>query len=154
MVNYINVPVPEGLVPEVMALIATRSGAAAPVATKVKDSDEAPAGVESASAEWTEIELRKLWDESGKAMREALGLMVAHSGKAVSGDQIAKALGKKERGHTVAGMMGAFGRRLKHRHKGRWPFTARWNAVDAYWEYKMDASVAANLAKVIAAATK
>jgi len=145
MLNFINVPVPERLVGEVMALIAARWAGAANAADSIR-----PPGA-ATHADWGEVELRKLWGESGKPMRAALRLMTAHGGNPVSGDEIAKALGKKERGHTVSGMMGALGRRLKHRHNGRRPFSAKWNAAEASWEYTMPATVARALAKVIAA---
>jgi hypothetical protein len=93
--------------------------------------------------EWSEAELRKLWNESGKPMRKALALLAAHGGKPVPGDDIAKALGKTARGHTVAGMFGALGRRLKHRHKGHRPFSRTWNAALTRWEYTMPTEVAA-----------
>jgi hypothetical protein len=81
-------------------------------------------------------------------MRKTLSVPAASAGKPVTGDTLAKCLGHEEAGHTIAGMMGAFGRRLKHRHQGNWPFHAKYNAVAGKWEYTMPAEVAELLAKI------
>ena len=81
-------------------------------------------------------------------MRKVLAYIAARPGKNVAGDELAKVLGKTDRGHSIAGMMGAFGKRMKNRHGGRWPFEAKWNAVDARWEYCMPASIAAVISKL------
>jgi hypothetical protein len=78
-----------------------------------------------------------------------LGLLVASSGKHVTTLEIAKALGKKQSGHLIAGMLGAFGRRLKSRHKGRWPFSKKWDAVEKCWAYVMPSPLAESLSKIV-----
>lgn len=143
MTRYVNVPVPEHLVAQVMAFIVSLTSGTAGAASA------APSDQSEASEDWTQAELRQLWDASAEPMRIVLQLLAKRAGKPVSGDAIAQALGKKERGHTVAGMMGALGRRIKHRHRGRWPFSARRNAVAMQWEYVMPASVGSLLLKAI-----
>jgi hypothetical protein len=154
---YIQVPVPEYLLPVVLEYVAglMRSIPPEPPPAAVPGAPASPpkppVGRGDPSAEsWTEEELRKVWRDSGPAMRTTLELLAKHEGKPVSGDRIAAALGRKDRGHTVAGMMGAFGRRMKGRHGGRWPFTAEWNAANGYWEYLMDADTAERLLRVLA----
>jgi hypothetical protein len=69
--------------------------------------------------------------------------LAKQAGSVVPIADVAKAIGKGPGGHAVAGMMGAFGRRIKGRHKGKpTPFVATWNAVAGCWEYKMSPSIA------------
>jgi hypothetical protein len=139
---YVNVPVPEHLVPEVMALIVART-------TGGGTGSQATPEAQPATNDWSVAEVRKLWGESGAPVRQTLQLLAQNGGKPVGAQDIARMLGKSDRGHAVAGMMGALGRRLKHRHDGRWPFTAQWNAVEARWEYTMAMSVASTVESVV-----
>lgn len=159
MTTYISIPVPEHLVPDVMAFIVLKNatpvshsgGAAneaagvAPVVNAVlAEQSVAPTGARLI----TPAEVPKVWSDSGAQMRLVLGYLAKRPGQRVSGDELAqRALGKQDRGHTIAGMMGAVGRRLKHRHGGRWPLEATWNAADKRWEYCMPAELACEFAK-------
>jgi hypothetical protein len=123
MIQYVQVPVPQHLVPAVMALITQAGDEAAPSSSR-------PA--------WSERELRKLWNESADNIRRTLVLLASNSGSPVSGDTIAReVLGKEDKGHSIAGMMGAFGRRMKGRHKGRSPMTAEYDAQAQERRYSM-----------------
>ena len=131
MIQYVQVPVPTHLVPAVMALI-------------TQSAEEVPR-----SAPWTERELRKLWGESADNIRRTLMLLASNSGNPVSGRTIAReALGKEEKGHSIAGMMGAFGRRMKGRHKGRSPITAEYDAQAHEWRYSMAPEIGQVLLRV------
>jgi hypothetical protein len=145
--EYVSVPVPSHLVVEVMEFIASRSRRPGGDAEPVEDeAEEAPA---EASA-WTEDDLRKLWNDSEGNMRIVLTLLARKGGQPVPSQEIAAALGKPERGHAVAGTMGALGRRLKHRHAGRWPFDVAYNALARRWEYTMPVANASILSKIAA----
>lgn len=120
MTQYVQVPVPEHLVPAVMSLI--MKGV----------TQEAP------SLAWSEKEIRRIWSESAENMRRALVLLASNSGSPVSGTTIAReALGISEKGYTVAGMMGAFSRRMKGRHGGRNPIVAEFDSLDRTWRYSI-----------------
>lgn len=136
--QYVQIPVPEHLVPDVMALIVARTEATAAT----------PAPSVGSASFLTASEVPKAWEASAMPMRKVLAYIAARPGKNVAGDELAKVLGKTDRGHSIAGMMGAFGKRMKNRHGGRWPFEAKWNAVDARWEYCMPASIAAVISKL------
>ena len=119
MIQYVQVPVPTHLVPAVMALI-------------TQATEEAPR-----TAPWTEKELRRLWNESADNIRGTL-VHLASMGVPVSGQSIAReVLGKEDKGHSIAGMMGAFGRRMKGRHKGRSPIVAEYDALAQEWRYSI-----------------
>lgn len=134
MSNYINVPVPEHLVPAVMTLISEQM---------------TPAPVATSGAEWSESELRKLWNESGPRMKKILALLAENGKKAVPGGDLAKVIGKEKKGHSISGMMGALGRRLKHRHGGKRPFAGHWNADLHRWEYVMPLANAEHILKFV-----
>ena len=120
MIQYIQVPVPTHLVPAVMAMIA-------------QESEDLPR-----VSPWTEKELRKLWNESADNVRGTLIHLASHSGEAISGVTLAReVMGKESKGHSIAGMMGAFGRRMKGRHKGRSPIVAEYDALHQVWQYSI-----------------
>lgn len=129
MIQYIQVPVPTHLVPAVMAMI-------------THESEDLPR-----TSPWTEKELRKLWNESADNVRGTLIHLASHSGESVSGATLAReVMGKESKGHSVAGMMGAFGRRMKGRHKGRNPITAEYDALTQEWRYSI---VSPDVAQII-----
>jgi hypothetical protein len=159
MPNYINVPVPEELIPAVMALISEHMGSKVAVPNPTPPAPAAPAAeaeptteVAATSSNWSEAELQKLWNESWPPMRKVLAKLAENGGKAVTGDELAKVIGKAKKGHSIAGMMGALGRRIKHRHKGNWPFRGGWNPNLYCWEYTMPVENAAPLLKFASAA--
>lgn len=131
-VQYVAVPVPAQLVPQVMAFITESLGATGD------------------SGQWTERELRKLWVRSAQNMRATLALLAEAKGAPVTGDEIAKkALGKEAKGYSVAGMMGAFSRRMKGQHKGKSPIVAEYDADVGIWTYRIASTeVAATFLKL------
>ncbi len=147
--DYVNVPVPSHLVTDVMEFIAARVRARGHDHSSDEEVEtvEAPA---AASDTWTDDELRKLWSDSEGRMRIVLTLLARKGGEPIPSGEIAGVLGKSARGHAVAGTMGALGRRLKHRHAGRWPFSSAWNALERRWEYTMPIAVASIVSKIAA----
>ncbi|MBL8680169.1 MAG: hypothetical protein JNK05_13420 [Myxococcales bacterium] len=144
--EYVSVPVPSHLVVEVMGFIHSRlQGNAVPEPTSADE--DAEAAVEASDA-WPEDELRKLWNDSEGNMRIVLTLLARKGGAPIPSQEIAAVLGKPERGHAVAGTMGALGRRLKHRHGGRSPFSVGYNALARRWEYTMPVTNASVIAKI------
>ena len=126
MTQYIQVPVPVTLVPAVLAYISDHL-------VEKELAKEAP--------KWTDKELSKLWSESAQNVRRTLVLLASNSGSPVSGATIAReVLGLDEKGHAVAGMMGAFSRRMKGRHKGRNPIVATLDAATGEWKYSIPSS--------------
>lgn len=131
-IQYVQVPVPAHLVPEVMALI---TGDAASLRTTLA---------------WSEKEIHKLWTESAQNIRKTLVYLSLNVGKSVSGEVIAhEVLGKDEKGHSVAGMMGAFNRRCKGRHRGKNPIVAEFDANANVWLYSIRPDVAEVLLRLM-----
>lgn len=61
-------------------------------------------------------------------MRQLLGFLADHPDKEVTSEQIADALDAAKGWNTVAGMLGAFGRRASNRYERR----------DPMWELRWD----------------
>jgi hypothetical protein len=74
-------------------------------------------------------------------MQKLLLMLAENAGKWVSAGEITDALGITRA--QLAGVLGAFGRRLKNRYKGaQRPFSARWDHEQGSWLYRMDAEAA------------
>jgi hypothetical protein len=140
-VDYVSVPVPSELVPEVYALIS---------AHMVNKGNEKP-GTEAPPVEaqgtLSDDLLKRIWDESAAVMRKALKHLAQHPGQAIGAADLAKAVFGNPKGHKLAGAMGAFGRRCQNRYKKAKPFAVKWNALSSRWEYTMAADVASRIAK-------
>jgi hypothetical protein len=67
--------------------------------------------------EWTPARIRKMVDQSDDTMRDILKALATHPGEWLSIETLAQAIkGKDADWNTVAGALGAFGRRLKSRY--------------------------------------
>jgi hypothetical protein len=67
--------------------------------------------------EWTPSRIRKMVEQSPPAMRDILTALASHPGEWMTSETLAKAIrGKDADWNTVAGTLGAFGRRLKSRY--------------------------------------
>lgn len=93
---------------------------------------------------WNEKRLRKAFDQSSPAQKAILKGMASGNGKTwVTVSEIVKQMGAKADWNTMAGALGAFGRRCKSRYKAKTrPFTIRYNHDLGEKEYLMPASVA------------
>jgi hypothetical protein len=141
--NYVNVPVPEHLVTRVMTVITEEM---APKPTGKLPAKHAP----PLTGDWTEAEIRKCWKESDTPMQGVLKLLASCAGSPVPIGDVASASGKNPKGHQVAGMMGAFGRRVKRRYnRSTWPFSANYNAMARRWEYTMGIPVATVITTIL-----
>jgi hypothetical protein len=81
-------------------------------------------------------------NESPKAMRCILRALATaeREDEWISIARLAKAIEHKPHAtaHTVAGMLGAFGRRVKNRYSWtEWPFEVRRDVKEGTWEYWM-----------------
>ncbi|MCC7387589.1 MAG: hypothetical protein IT431_02345 [Phycisphaerales bacterium] len=86
-------------------------------------------------------------------MRDILGFLASRPGESFGSEGLAKAIkGKKDADwNTVAGTLGAFGRRLKSRYKSdQWPFSAKYEHAHDGVRYRMTAVMAARIKKLLA----
>jgi len=141
--DYVSVPVPSELVPEVYALISAHMVNKGNGSRAVED----PSSGEASSALSDEL-LKRIWDESGVTMRKALKHLAQFPGQAIGAQDLTKAVFGNPKGHKLAGAMGAFGRRCQNRYKGAKPFAVKWNVLSSRWEYTMATDVASRVAKL------
>jgi hypothetical protein len=117
--SYILVAVPVELVPEVTELLERRQPDQA-------NGAKGPGG--SLLHGWNEQTVRRAYRESGDNMRNILRFLARNGGREVSADEIAAAIGARFGWNSVAGMLGAFGRRSTNRYGRSFPM----------WEQRYD----------------
>ncbi|MGO9322655.1 MAG: hypothetical protein ACLQBY_17890 [Solirubrobacteraceae bacterium] len=140
--QYEPVPTPRQFVGEVYALLARLMGTTPPEIIDeagVPDDDSGPVTTDEAL-------IRRIYEESHEAHRRMLKRLAESPDKWVYGNQLAAALelagGKK----SLAGMLGALGRRSNHRYEGKRAFYSEWDHL----AYEMKHMMPASVAKVIA----
>lgn len=79
---------------------------------------------------WDRPTVRRAYRESGDRMREVLDFLARHPDREVSSYELADAIEAKYGWNTVAGMLGAFGRRCANRYGLKRPM----------WEFRHDAA--------------
>ena len=118
---FVNVPVPASRVQEVYALLGKSAATAA----------------EPLGDGWTDSLIRRMYAESADQMRELLKLLAKADGEEVSTNEIAAALELPKGAKSVAGMVGALGRRVNSRYgMEALPWTSRWRYIDLADETK------------------
>ncbi|MGI8519653.1 MAG: hypothetical protein ACR2MC_03425 [Actinomycetota bacterium] len=126
MSAIVNVAVPEAHLGEVYALLGRLS----------KDEPAAPEASKSDQDWWTEKRLRRAFEESSPAQQAILRAMAEANGKWISVSEVAAQVGDKYDWSSLAGALGAFGRRSRNRYKAKVrPFTRRYNPTKEQKEY-------------------
>jgi hypothetical protein len=139
--ELVNVLVPRKHLSQVYGLIAQLEGAAPSTPAIV---DEQPAA-HGATDEWTPSRLRTMVEDSGPAMRDLLRAMASRPGDWLTTQDLAAALKNKPKAdwNTIAGTLGAFGRRVKSRYGlETWPFQVKRDHENHCWIYSMNPDVA------------
>lgn len=140
MPALVNVAVPEAHLGEVYALLGRLA----------KDEPPAPEANKSDQDWWTEKRLRRAFEESSPAQQAILLAMAEANGKWISVSEVAEKVGEggEYDWNSLAGALGAFGRRSRNRYKAKVrPFTRRYNPAKGEKEYLM----APEIGKVIKA---
>lgn len=128
MSALVNVAVPEGYLGEVYALLGRLA----------KDEPTAPEASKSDQDWWTEKRLRRAFEESSPSQQAILRAMAQANGKWISVSEVAAKVGAEYDWNSLAGALGAFGRRCRNRYKAKVrPFTRRYNPVKEEREYLM-----------------
>jgi hypothetical protein len=109
--QYVLMAIPAELVPRVAALIAGFDLASVPSDVM------APTGSVGLIHGWTEDLVRRAFKESADPMRRVLLFLADHGDEEVTSAEIADAIDAERGWNTVAGMLGAFGRRSTNRYK-------------------------------------
>ncbi len=126
--EFIMVPVPRERVQEVYRLLAFEpTDSAAPPEDGARDVEVVP---------WSDEEIGKAYRESPERMKRFLDFLASVAGKPVTPEESAEAVGYSR--HQQAGMLGAFGHRVKSRYgRSTWFFEYAWNDLRGARTYSM-----------------
>jgi hypothetical protein len=93
--------------------------------------------------EWTPELIRRQFLESPDTIRRFEKLLAEHHGTWLSTSSIAETLGAARGARTIAGALGAYGRRVANRYRmSTWPFETRWIHDEGQQSYCMPSEVA------------
>lgn len=93
--------------------------------------------------EWTPELIRRQFVESPDTIKRFERLLADHEGTWLSTSNIAQALGAARGAKTIAGALGAYGRRVSNRYRmSTWPFENRWIHEEGQQSYCMPSEVA------------
>ncbi len=115
--KYVMVAIPSELVPAVTEFVENQNR---PSTLRLGEGDFVHG--------WSAEAVRRAYRESADKMRTLLRFLADHPGEEVSSEQIARAIDARFGWNTVAGMLGAFGRRSANRYGMSAPM----------WEYRYD----------------
>ena len=135
--ELVNVLVPRRFLSHVYGYIASLEsdqarpgGAVAASMAPGTMSNGAGDGGSSSADDWTPSRLRRMVEQSPKAMIDILTALATRPGDWLSTEELAKAIRDKPDANwnTVAGTLGAFGRRVRSRYGlETWPFENRYD---------------------------
>jgi len=115
--EFIYVPVPAPMVPDVYALLVELGAAQKPEGDPPK-TEPPPLGPEL---------VQTMYRESQEQHRKLMRFLADHPDRWHSTSDLAEALNLQNKARGMAGMLGAFGRRANHRYGGRTPWTTEWD---------------------------
>jgi|tagenome__1003787_1003787.scaffolds.fasta_scaffold20868490_3 hypothetical protein len=147
--ELVPVMVPRPLLTHVYGLIAKLHGElTAPVDVPTQHAN----GDATTSNGWTPSLLRKMLQQSPPAMKDVLRTMAEHPDEWLTTKQLAEAIQNNRNADwmTLAGTMGAFGRRLKNRYGiENPPFEKRYDHEFKGKVYRMSAATSAQVLTVL-----
>lgn len=148
--ELVTVMVPRRHLSHVYGLIASLDSGEgnAPVAVPTPP----PNGNGATLEEWTPLRLRKMLQQSPPAMKDVLRTMAEHPDEWLTTQQLAAAIQNNPNADwmTVAGTMGAFGRRVKNRYGlESSPFEKRYDHQAKSKVYRMSAATSAQVLQVL-----
>jgi hypothetical protein len=86
--------------------------------------------------------LRRIYEDSLEPHRRLMNLMAEHPDEWRYSSEIAADLELEHGARGLAGMLGAFGRRAKHRYSGLKPWESRWDSAREEMRHMMPTNVA------------
>lgn len=131
--EFIMVPVPRERVQDVYRLLASEPTQSVVAAAAVTRDDE--------GVPWSDREITRAYRESPEKMKRFLDYLVSVAGKPATAGETALAVGYTR--PQQAGMLGAFGHRVKGRYgRSTWFFDASWSDRQGAWTYTMGQAAA------------
>jgi hypothetical protein len=94
--------------------------------------------------------IRRIFRESEQSFRDLLHLLARHAGSPMSTEEIAETLDLFRGTASLAGMLGAYGRRANNRYDGFSPFERLYNAADDRHELVMPQEIGEIIEQIVA----
>lgn len=130
--DLVSILVPKLHLKEIYGFISTLDGAATSGASQGK------------KALWPPDLVRRQFDESPDIIKRFQKVLANHPGEKFLTSDLASQLNAEKGSKTIAGALGAYGRRTANRYKMEtWPFECEWNHTEGQQSYWMSANVAA-----------
>ncbi len=140
------VPVRERWLPEVFAQIAELERQA----VEIEAVDDDVTGNETAESTY-DIDpalIRRMYKESHGPHRRLMEHLAEHPDEWIYTGALASALELRHGARSLAGMLGAFGRRAQHRYDGHTPWASKWDPAAHEVKHKMTSEVAREIKKI------
>jgi hypothetical protein len=139
--QYESIPTPRQFVGEVYALLSQLMGT-----TPETDGEaDTPSGELGPVATDEEL-IRRIYEESHEAHRRMLKRLAESPDQWIYASELAADLELPQGNKSLAGMLGALGRRSNHRYEGKRAFYSEWDTIKGETKHMMPSAVA----KVIA----
>ena len=136
--ELVTIPVPKQHLSRIYGFVATLdhpAGETAPLADAQPDTE--------AESVWTPDLVRRQFDESPDTIKRFQKLLAGSPGESFSTKTVAAQLNAAKGPKTIAGALGAYGRRTSNRYGMKtWPFAARWNHAEGQMYYSMEPETA------------
>jgi hypothetical protein len=85
--------------------------------------------------------VERMFTESEPAHQVLMGYLANHPGEWLGTREVAEALGLPHGARSLAGSLGALGKRAAHRYGGQKPFESRWSHEDGQSMHRMSQEV-------------
>lgn len=138
------VPTPPQFVGEVYALLARLMGTSPPASPKETDNTEA----DDHHVTTDETLIRRIYQESHEAHRRLLKRLATSPGQWVYASELAADLELSGGNKSLAGMLGALGRRSNHRYQGKRAFHSEWDHIKGETKHMMPSAAATVIEKL------
>ncbi len=142
--EYVYVPVRKRWVPKVFELV-----------TELEQSDQVvieepePPPVEAdGNGALDPALVRRMYEESQEPHRRLMEYLAERPGEVIYTRALAEALGLPNGARSLAGMLGAFGRRAEHRYGGSKPWESEWDPAAYEAKHRMAPEVAEQIKKI------
>lgn len=145
--EFLPVPTPREFVGQVYGLLA-RLMADGGNGVGIVEGDSAAVEPGAGEVALTPDLVRRMYEESLDPHRKLFKYLAKHPDEWIHSDALAKALQLGSGNKSLAGMLGAFGRRAKHRYNGLRPFVSEWDGSAGQVRHRMTAEVAKVVAPI------
>jgi hypothetical protein len=139
--EFVNIPVPRQYVTQVYGFIASLESGGGE--SRVETSPSSDVAAATLSESWPEDLIIRQYRESPESMKKFQQYLAEHAGQDFSSTEIAEAIGAEHGWNSIAGALGAYGRRVKNRYKrSTFPFNQNWDHEHGEMRHGMTPEVA------------